>query len=391
MFDYLLWRGDLTFEHSPFNPVDNIIFSQLSYLPLDGIVPGLDDDREITVARAAAIFAERMATNTLQSPVIFKDDPAFLETLGRTSRFKNCLLHSYVNHVDTVLEKQFSALCVNSGASTFITYRGTDANVVGWKEDFNMSFSSVVPAQLEAVSYLEKIAIKTNGLLLICGHSKGGNLAIYAASSCTKKTRRRIARIYSNDAPGFHRQFIQSDGFRKVRRRIHSFVPQSSVVGLLFEQGNDYTVIKSSQIGIFQHDLYSWEITHNDMIRLDHVDRGSRFIDKTLSEWINGLDSEHRRQFSDTLFGVLRKAQIKSFSELGTDRMPATIRMIQSLGNIDRTTGKNIRKMLTALFKAAKNNINTLLPQKNKRNRHLQSPGTKKNPSRYSAAGGEKK
>ncbi|MDR0316236.1 MAG: DUF2974 domain-containing protein [Treponema sp.] len=361
LFDYLLWRGDLTFNKSPFNPVDNIILSQLSYLPLDGIVPGLDEKDGISIAQAAAIFIQRMANNTLQSQVMFEADPSLIDTLGRTDRFKNCILHSYVNHMDVVREKQFAALCIDTGDFTFVAYRGTDGSVVGWKEDFNMSFSAVVPAQLEAVSYLEKIAKKVRGPLFPGGHSKGGNLAIYAASSCAKRLQHRIAGIYSNDAPGFHRQFIESAGYQKMCQRIHSFVPQTSIVGMLFEHGKDHTVIKSSQTGILQHELYSWEVAHNDMVHLDSIDQGSRFVDKTLREWIGSLDNEHLRQFSETLFGILNDAEIKSLSEDGADWPKAAVRMIQSLGNIDRDTRKNIRRMLAALFTAAKDNIDMLL------------------------------
>jgi hypothetical protein len=363
IFDYLLWRGDLTFEKSPFNPVDNIILSQLAYLPLDGIVPGPDTQAGITVALAADVFAEKLESNTSQGPVMFKEDPAFMNALGRADRFKNCILHSYVNRIDADLEEQFSAYCMKHNAVTFVVYRGTDSTLVGWKEDFNMSFSEAVPAQLEAVSYLEKAAKKTRGALIPCGHSKGGNLAVYASASCSKKTRKRIAGVYSNDAPGFHRRFIESDGFREVRQRIHSFVPQTSIVGMLFERGNNYSVIKSSQTGILQHGLYSWEVTHNDMVRLDHVDQGSRFADKTMREWIGGMDYERRRQLAETLYGILNDAEIESFSAPGTDWPKVAVRVIQSLGNIDRDTKKDIHKILVSLFQAAKNNIEILLPE----------------------------
>ena len=363
ILEYLSWRGDLTFEKSPFNPADNIILSQLAYLPLDGIVPGPDEKAGITVALAAEVLAEKLADNSLQGPMMFKDDPAFVNALGRADRFKNLLLHSYVNRIDVDREVQFSAVCLTYGAVTFVVFRGTDATVVGWKEDFNMSFSETVPSQLEAVSYLEKAAKKTRGALIPCGHSKGGNLAVYASASCSKKIRRRITGIYSNDSPGFHRRFIESDGFREVRQRIYSFVPQTSIVGMLFERGNNYTVIKSTQTGILQHDMYSWEVTHNDMVRLERVDQGSRFADKTMREWIGGMDNDRRRQFAETLFGILDDAEIESFSTSGTNWPRVTVRIIQSLGNIDRDTKKDFHKILVSLYQTAKNNIEMLFPK----------------------------
>jgi hypothetical protein len=358
IFDYLLWRGDLSFENAPFNPVDNIILSQLAYLPLDGIVPGPEENAGITVASAAGSFADELAANGLQGPVIFKKDPAFMIAMGQADRFKDCLLYRYVNRIDVDREEQFSAFCIDHNSFTSVVYRGTDVTVVGWKENFNMSFSEAVPSQLAAVSYLEEAAEKTRAPLLLCGHSKGGNLAIYAAATCSKKIQKRIAGIYTNDAPGFHRRFIESDGFHEIKQHIHSFIPQSSIVGMLFEHGNNYTVIKSSQTGILQHELYSWDVTHNDMVRLDDVDQGSRFAAKTLREWIDGLDNEHRRQLSETLFGILHDAEIESFSEHGADWPKAAVRMIQSLGSIDRVTKDSIHQIMASLFTAARNNIN---------------------------------
>ncbi|MDR2922157.1 MAG: DUF2974 domain-containing protein [Treponema sp.] len=364
IFDYLSWRGDIGFDYSPFNPVDNIIFCQLSYLPLDGIVGGPEERNWITIARAAEIFAERLRddTSAQRQATMFKDDPAFLSALGSSNRFKNCVLRGYVNQIDVAGEKQFSALSITGlPDECFIAYRGTDANFVSWKEDLNMSFSDAVPAQLEAVSYLEKMAGKLKGPLLLGGHSKGGNLAVYAASFCDKKIHRRIAGIYSNDAPGFQRRVIESEGYQAVREHIRSFIPQSSVVGMLLEHGAGYSVIKSSQSGLLQHDLYSWETSYNDLVHADRVTQGSLFIDKTLSEWINNLDYDSRQKFIEALYTILTATQVQSIPELTSDWFKAAGRMIQSLGNIDESTKTLIRKTLAALFQAARNNINTLL------------------------------
>lgn len=367
LFDYLKWRGDLTFKQSPFNPVDNIIFCQLSYLPLDEIAPGPDTKTSISIGEAAEIFDAKQKANELRGFVMYKDDTNFLQTLGQTERFKNCGLFNYVNHVDIAQEKQFAAICVKFETSTYIAYRGTDVSLVGWKEDFNMSFSDAVPAQLEAVSYLKNAAKKICGHFLIGGHSKGGNLAVYAAASCAKNIRKRITAIYSNDAPGFHQHLIDSKGFAEARDRVYSYVPQSSIVGMLFEHGVENLVIKSSQAGIMQHELYSWEVSHNDLIRLDGLTQQSIFIDKTLREWINSLNYEHREQLVETLYTILTASEAQSLPEIGDDWFKASGRMIHSLKNIDSETKANVRKTITALFQAAKNNISELLPERKKK------------------------
>ena len=362
IFDYLSWRGDLSFSAASFNPVDNIILSQLSYLPLDGIVPGPGEKNKISIAAAAKAFAERQHRPELRQTVIFREDPDLLRLLGSSKRFRNCKLFAYVNNIDVTQEKQFSALSIITGDKTcFVAYRGTDATFIGWKEDFNMSYSDVIPAQIDAVKYLEKIARHFEGPLRIGGHSKGGNLAVYAAANCKKTTRSRISAIYSNDAPGFHRHIIESEGFMAIRERISSYVPQSSIVGMLLEHGNDYSVVKSSGAGLVQHILYFWEVTHNNVVKVDTITRQSRFVDKTLQEWINNLDYEQRQQYIDALFSILNASQAKSIHEFTADWFNAAGRMIKSLGKIDKSTRKLIRETLFALFRSAGKNMETLL------------------------------
>ena len=366
IFDYISWRGDLDFAQDPLNPVDNIIFSQLSYVPLDGIVPGPDEGNSISITQAAEIFTEKMRSSSpqMRQAITYKEDPAFISALGNCGRFGNCRLSGYVNHIDAALGKQFCALCINTGTdSFFIAYRGTDATIVGWKEDFNMSFSETVPSQLEAVKYLEKIAGAVTGPLRLGGHSKGGNLAVYAASFCDRETSGRITDIYTNDAPGFHRHVIESEGYRAIRDRIRSFVPQSSIVGMLLEHDSDYSVIKSVQTGLMQHDLYTWEVTHNNMVPADGVSQRHRFVDKTLRDWIAGLNYDQRQRFTEALFTILNTAQVKSMHELTADWFKTAGLMLQSLGNVDESTRKVIGKTLASLFRSARKNITLLKPQ----------------------------
>jgi len=364
--DYLAWRGDLDFTQVPFNPVDNLILSQFSYLPLDGIVPGPDDNTEISLSLAAEILGKKLQAEAAanEKAVMYKDDPALLAAMGSSVRFGNCRLCGYVNNIDTSREIQFSAVCIIiSDNSCFIAYRGTDMTLVGWKEDFNMSFYETIPAQHEAAAYLETMAQKTSCPLRVGGHSKGGNLAIYAASKCCEDTQMRITDIYSNDAPGFHKTVITSEGFLRIRNRIRSFVPQASVVGMLLDHGNDYSVIKSVQFGLMQHELYSWEVSHNDMIYVDKVTMGSRIVDKTLREWIDNLDITQREKFFEALYTILAASQAKSLSEIEGSWFKATGRMLKTLSNVDDSTKALIRKTLAALVGSASRNIKTMVKE----------------------------
>ena len=363
LFDYLAWRGDLDFKTSPFNPVDNIILSQLAYLTLDDIVPGPGDRDGIAMDIAIRIYNEKLnSPEGIKQTSFFKEDPKLINAIAVSRRFGDCYLIGYVNHIDTNREIQFSALTIHINDGTrFVAYRGTDISIVGWKENFNMSFKEVIPSQIEAVDYLEKMASMVTGHLRIGGHSKGGNLAMYAASQCNKKTQERITLVYSNDAPGFNDKVISSAGFAAIKNRIRSYVPQSSVIGMFLKQGYDNIVIKSSQSGLMQHDLYSWEVTHNDLVHMNKATIGSRYVNKTLMEWIESFDADRREQFIEAIYYIISKAEIKSIHDLELSWFASACRIIKSLSHIDNDTRKLLRNFLAELFRSAERNFDTLL------------------------------
>ncbi|MDR0300726.1 MAG: DUF2974 domain-containing protein [Treponema sp.] len=371
LFDYLTWRGDLSFSQSPLNPVDSLIFSQLSYLPFDGIVSAPGEKGSVSIRYAVNVLKEKLKkiASKKESPFMFKKDPELLDALASSNRFGDCQISGFVNLVDTVREIQFSALCVKTGDGfNFIVFRGTDTNLISWKEDFNMSFVDVIPAQLESVNYLEKMASGIKGHFRVGGHSKGGNLAVYAAAFCRKKIQKRIIDIYSLDAPGFHKKVLSSEGFALIKSKIHSFIPPSSVVGMFFESGCEQRIVKSVNSGIMQHDLYSWEVTHNDLAYADDITSGSRFVDKTVKDWIAGQDKEQREQFLNALYSILVASEVNSSKDIETSWFQAVGRMLKSFGSIDENTKQLINKTLRELFNAARRNITLLKRDSSPRN-----------------------
>jgi predicted esterase len=367
IFDYLTWRGDLDFNKSPFNPVDNIILSQLAYLTLDGIIPGLEDEDGISIDLAIRVYNEKLhSPEGIKKTSFFKDDPKLINALAVSKRFGKCHLFGYENHIDTDREIQFAAVSIyTSDCKYFIAYRGTDISVIGWKENLNMCFKEVIPSQLKAVEYLEKIASLTDEPLRIGGHSKGGNLAIYAASHCDKSIQKRIIDVYSNDAPGFHEKVISHHGFLAIKDRIRSFVPQSSIIGMFLKHGYENKIIKSSQSGLMQHELYSWDVTHNDLVYSKNSTISSRYVNKTLREWIDRFDTSAREQFIEALYHVFSTAEVKSIHELEVSWFPTACRIIKSLNSIDIQTRKLIRQFLAELFRSAGRNIDTFMENKN--------------------------
>ena len=372
IFDYLSWRGDLEFSKSPLNPVDYLIFSQISYLPFEGIVPGPDEGGSISIHLALSNLEEKLHNKNGKHKVklLFHDEPFFIKTIMSSQRFKNCKLLNFVNQIDTKREFQFSAVCIYTDKSCCIAFRGTDANFIGWKEDFNMAFRDTIPSQTEAVKYIEKAAVKIDGRIELCGHSKGGNLAMYSAAFCSGEIKKRITGVYSYDAPGFNGNVIKSGEFSSVKDRIHSYIPQGSVVGMLLEHGNEHTVVKSNETGLMQHSLFSWEVIHNDLSRAEKITVGSLFIGKTIREWVDSLDNVQREKFIKAIYKILNASEMNSIHEMEDSWVTAAGRIIKSLGNIDEETRKLIFNVLAELLRSAGRNINKLIKTKMKTERN---------------------
>jgi hypothetical protein len=372
LFDYISWRGDLDFDQFPFNPVDNIVFSQLSYLPMEGIVPGPQERgsgansgaNSVTIEELAEKYAVIQKDSLPRSiyDITVNDAISVVNAIGSTPRYKNCNVFAYTNNIDLEQEKQFAAFCVIIGRKRLskkmlIVYRGTDMTLVGWKESFNMSFITSIPSQREAVSYLEKTAGRFRYPLIIAGHSKGGNLAIYASAFCGKIIQNRITAIYSNDAPGFHKEVIESKGYRAICSRIQSFIPQSSLIGMLFEHGETPMVIKSAASGPMQHSLCSWEVTYNNMVNAGELTQQSRFIDNIICEWINKIDEGQRQQFIQAIYTILVSCDAASLADLTDDWKNTAGGIIRALRNMDKPTKKLMGEIIGELFKTARKNI----------------------------------
>lgn len=349
LFDYLTWRGDIPLSQVPFSAVDGLILSTLAYIHFDGLVRP-DLSRPVSIGQTAQDYFA--LPEHKRGRTRCKTDLELLRALARSSRFAPLELVCYADQLLPEQEMQFAALTVLlEDGSAFLAFRGTDSTLVGWKEDFNMSFLDTVPAQQAALDYTERFAAGFPGFLRLGGHSKGGNLAVYAASLCPSKIRDRILSVYNNDGPGFTAFVRNSPGYQELLTRIFCFVPQSSVVGMLLEHEESYTVVKSRQIGLLQHDPYSWGILGGDFIRLEEVTAGSRIADQTVKAWIAGLTIKEREQFVDTVFELLSSGGASSTGELIQPR--SLYAALQALRDVDGSMKRLLVKTLAQLIRAA--------------------------------------
>jgi len=349
IFDYLKWR-DLKLEKVEFTEVDNLILSRLAYFPLDNAV----EDKEITIKNAY----EKYLTVKHKGRILQEEDSQLFPLLANSIRFGKLKLTEYVNKIDLNNEEQFSAVTIlMPNGMIYISYRGTDNTIVGWKEDLNMSFKELVPAQTTAKNYLNKIAEKyKDKQIIVGGHSKGGNLAVYAAAYCEPKIQERIIKVYNNDGPGFCDKVVNSEEYNRILNKVHTYIPKSSIIGRLLNHKEEKTILESTETGIMQHDLYTWQLIGGKFIKAE-LTNSSEFIDKTLTDLLLNVSVEQRSLCIDVLFDVLNATKAETLSEINENKFSNIMTMIRTYKNLDEENKEIVTKVLNILLKIGRNNI----------------------------------
>lgn len=352
ILDYIQWRGDLSLAKDEFNEIDNLILSRFSYFPFDEIIK----ENEVTTIKELSKRFKEKDISTM--PILWEDDVKLFPAMGQSKRFGEMKATKYVNKINVEQEKQFSAITVIMPDETiYVSYRGTDNTVVGWKEDLNMTFKSHIPSQIDAVKYLEEIAEEYPNKIRIGGHSKGGNLAVYAATFANETIKNRITNIYNNDGPGFNDEIIETKEYKKMIERVNTYIPQESIFGRLLNHEEKYTVVKSTEKGVMQHDLYSWQLLGKKFVYLKEVTNGSKFIDKSIKDWLEQIDMEKREQVIDIIFQVINSTNAETLSDIKSHWFVNAKTLINSYRLVDQESKRMILETLSALFKIVKDNF----------------------------------
>jgi hypothetical protein len=243
-------------------------------------------------------------------------------------------------------------------------FRGTDNTLVGWKEDFNMTFQDGVPAQRLAAEYINELYKFKKCRIITGGHSKGGNLALFSATYCNSKNQKRILEIYNFDGPGFEETVLNDKRFICIKSKIKNFVPKKSIVGILFDTGIEKIIVESSNNGIMQHDPLTWNVLGTNFVTTEELSKESLFIDKTLKNWLKQTDKDKREIFIEALFDVIESAEANNISEITENLLKSSTKMIHHFHNLDSETKDMIFDTIKIIIKSAKDTVQTSVHEK---------------------------
>lgn len=351
--DYLDWRGDIDIRVDGFNEVDNYIISKIGTLDFSDIVP-FDGYTAITDAVELILEKGRTEIPALTSKSIVP----CVKRLPGTIRFSGLKLWGFESRLNPENTEQFSALTVILPDGTnYVSFRGTDDTIIAWKEDFLLGVQDSVQAQHDAVAYLKRAAHALKGPIIVGGHSKGGNLAVYAAANVPKTIQRRIVKIYNNDGPGFTGEFLTSEGYLRIRDRLTTIISQHSIVGTLLEQ-DKIEIVRSGSFGIAAHDGFTWEVKGPAFVRCAALSRTSTAFDSAIKDTLAEMDTAERKEFVDQLFSVLTSTGASTVSDFSVKPLEKALELAKSLrtgGEVKKFVSKTLEQMLRELSGKAKN------------------------------------
>ncbi len=371
MVDYTKHKHE-TFLQDPFNEIDGLVLAQASYFDIKGMVGEFKDDLEKETGGLNRMFKSWWQNiNNSKTPfsALYKAekfDDMLLHTSYEVSnreilyavcaspRFRDVLIDFFSYKLDKQTAEQFSAVTFTlPSGQTVVAFRGTDSTVVGWKEDFNMTHLRAVPSQLSATRYLNVVGRQAKGDIYVVGHSKGGNLAVYAGVFADKEVQDKIKIIYDYDGLGFMPDTFDDKQKNAIQDRIIKIMPEGSIVGVMLESIGSIKVVKSNKVGIMQHEAASWEVEGNEFIKSDSVTNRVKYIDKTLNTFINNLSPEQRKTVIDTVFSLIDSIKAERLSDLGPliSKEKETIR--NSIKDIDEETSKCIKEVFKLFLKTS--------------------------------------
>ncbi|MCR5397122.1 MAG: DUF2974 domain-containing protein [Lachnospiraceae bacterium] len=298
--DYVLWRGDYTFEKEKCNLIDNFIFCQLSYIDMTDV---FEENDRFTIGQVWEKIGKKAKFKLLTDS---EKNQTLLEVCAHSKRFQNVVISDYEDNTEVRENKQFAAMTFHlTDSDAFVAFRGTDETIVGWKEDFMLSYCRV-PAQQQALNYAKHMISKNKNCFL-GGHSKGANLALYAASHLDSVSYEKVEKVFLNDGPGFCPDVLDTGLINRIDAKCVRVTPEYCIVGAIFEPAiTESYIVKSDENQMLQHSLMSWQVLGNQPETLSNHDIYSEATNRVFDKFIEKMDNlEDRQAFVNSIFDTM--------------------------------------------------------------------------------------
>lgn len=334
LIEYLEKVENLTFDQEPLNILDKVCINEIGYLTYEKWLTDSDLKKTINLHD----FAEGKELNPDYTFMVTKERVELAEAMVKSRRFASLSLSNYRSVLDKEVEKQFAAMILSLPELDYhqLVFRGTDDSVIGWKEDFQLTYSREIPAHRSAMTFLEEHLPNLSGCITVSGHSKGGNLALYSAVQSSTALREKISELLLLDSPGLMKSLLEKPSYQELKAKMTVIRPQDSVVGVMLYWDRPAQLVAAEGIGFAQHNALTWEVdlTTNDFVHVDQPTDLSQRLEETFQEWIETLPNQELKQVFDLVFDTILDSGIESLDDIGIQALPQLGQMLQEFGNL---------------------------------------------------------
>lgn len=343
LLDYIEKYGNYGFREKSFNEVDGIIFSQLSYIDFKNIV-----NKKIFLSNASIKFSSLYTEEQTDELLgISQKAIKLMHACAKTKRFGWCELSQYINNINGAIDKQFSAINFHLDDGTLVvSFRGTDATITGIKESAMLSYMFPVPAQIHALHYFQETAMLGDGDVICVGHSKGGNLAVFAGVNCSNSLKKKIVGIYEYDAPGFPKWFFDRYDYKEIKDRCFLYTPQGSIVGRMLEHDEKPIIVNSINSGLKQHQVSSWIVDDDHFERVEKYDMSSDLTAEYINTLIDYVGDEDLEVFYDMLGYLFVNMGVEDFYDLKKFDIKKAISLIDTITTVSDEQKERFKTIL---------------------------------------------
>lgn len=347
ILNYLEYYGNTDFKELAFNDVDSLILSELVYAKLKGCAPSERRESRKIVDICSAFLAKFSEKDFKKEDYLFPNSYHLVMALQSSKRFMNAKIYYYIEEANS--ETQFGAMTVRFPEGfCYVAYEGTDSSIIGWREDFELMYQYPVLSQTRAASYLEDTINFFDRKIYIGGHSKGGNMAMYAFMKARSTIKNRVIKVYNFDGPGFLKEVVNTSDYQLLTQKLRMFVPEQSVIGMIFGHG-DYEVVKSNSLALLQHDGFNWGVFGGKFLEAS-LSRKSERLEKNLAVYLEKLDMNERKRFVDTLFQMFANLNITNVMQFRDIRLTSIMAFLKELKAVPDTTKKHLVDIVKMLI-----------------------------------------
>lgn len=346
IFEYIDKYKNFKFSQIGVTEIDNAIFSRLAYLDFTQFA-----GKTIGEISEKYLYSENEKKTMEQTQELLK-------AISKTKRYKYVTVCDINEIFDEDSANAFYAVTFEIQKDLFfVAFRGTDDKIASYYEDAELAYTFPIRSQTAALSYISTALSNRDGEFYLAGHSKGGNLAMFAFLFLRDDEKERIIRVYNNDGPGFPEEIAAVIFTHSTRDKIISILPEDSIIGRMLTLGGKIKIVKSDALAAFQHNMFTWDVNGAQFADGKKFSLLSEYMEDSLSESLENLPPEKIKRVTEAIFAIAKNSGIKSLKDINIKNYKGIVTALIEFSKRSDEEGDEQSEIIRTLVRSLINSI----------------------------------